>query len=167
VTEVPPTSAGLVLYRQRPHGPEVLLVHPGGPFWAHRDAGAWSIPKGEIDPGEDPRSAALRETTEELGYAPPDPRFQALVPIRQRGGKVVLAWAVEAEWDPSGLASNSFEVEWPRRSGRLQRFAEVDRAQWFDLVEARRRILPAQQPLLDQLAGILRPSRAPAPDQAP
>lgn len=147
-------SAGILLFRSDPDGsPEFLLVHPGGPYWAKRDLGAWSIPKGQIEDGEDPRDCALREMEEELGTLP------ALVPeelitlgsVRQRAGKVVEAWAGEGDFDPSGLASNTFELEWPPHSGREQEFPEVDRAEWFDLAEARRRILPAQAELLDRL----------------
>ena len=149
-----PRSAGLLLYRQRPGGLEVLLVHPGGPFWAKRDLGAWSIPKGELSPGEDPLAAARREASEELG-APIDGPMLALSPVRQRGGKDVLAWAVEADWNPASLQSNHFELEWPPRSGRRQQFPEVDRAAWFTLPEAAARIVSGQRALLDELARLL------------
>ncbi len=150
-------SAGLLVYRRREAGIEVLLVHPGGPFWKTRDAGAWSIPKGEVGAGEDPLAAARRETREETGLAPEGP-FLALTPVRQPGGKRVQAWAVEADWDPARLVSGTFEMEWPPRSGRRQRFPEVDRAAWFEIAEAKRRILRGQLGLLAQLeAAVSRP----------
>ena len=144
-------SAGLLLYRVGPAGLEVLLAHPGGPFWARRDAGAWSIPKGEPAPDEPLLDAAIREVHEELGALVAGP-FLALTPQRQRGGKTVHAWAVEAPFEPSTLVSNTFEMEWPPRSGRRQRFPEIDRAAWFTLAEARDRILPGQAGFLDALA---------------
>ncbi|HET6570175.1 MAG TPA: NUDIX domain-containing protein [Solirubrobacterales bacterium] len=146
-------SAGVLLFRN-PGSPELLLVHPGGPFWAKRDLGSWSIPKGEPDAGEDSRRCALRELAEELGPASPslDPaELIELGSIRQKGGKRVHAWAAEAGFDPAALASNSFEMEWPPRSGKRAEFPEVDRAEWFGPEEARRRILPAQAPLIDRL----------------
>ena len=127
---------------------EVLLVHPGGPFWRNRDAGAWQIPKGEIEPGEDAAAAAVREFEEELGLAVPG-RPLSLATIRQKGGKWVEAFALEGDLAVDLIAGNSFEMEWPPRSGRLQSFPEVDRAQWFSLDEARGMILPSQAPLLD------------------
>jgi predicted NUDIX family NTP pyrophosphohydrolase len=145
------TSAGLLLFRTRGGELEVLLVHPGGPFWAKKDEGAWSIPKGEIDEGEDPLAAAKREVQEELGAAP-DGDFIPLAPVRQAGGKVVHAWAIEADIDPSAITSNTFQLEWPPRSGRQQTFPEVDRAAWFTISEARSKILGGQLPLLDALA---------------
>jgi predicted NUDIX family NTP pyrophosphohydrolase len=147
-------SAGLLLHRRREGALEVLLVHPGGPLWAKRDLGAWSIPKGEIDAGEDPLAAARREVEEETGLRALGP-FEALGSIRQRGGKEVHAWATPADFDPALLRSTTFELEWPPRSGRRQHFPEVDRAAWFSLAEARRRILPAQAPLLDRLEAAL------------
>jgi predicted NUDIX family NTP pyrophosphohydrolase len=151
-------SAGVLLFRKgAADAPEFLLVHPGGPFWTKRDLGAWSIPKGQIEDGEDPRDCALREMREELGPAPtlaPD-QMITLGSVRQRAGKVVEAWASEADFDPAQLASNTFELEWPPRSGRTQEFPEVDRAEWFDLEEARRRILPAQAEFLDRLVAHL------------
>ena|SRR2546422_3715580 len=162
---MPPHSAGLLLYRRRPHGLEVLLVHPGGPFWAHRDLGAWSIPKGEVAPHEDPLSAARREVAEELGVAVIGDVLP-LRPITQRSGKVVLAWAVETDWDPARLRSNTVQVEWPRGSGRVQEVPEVDRAVWFPLPEAQQRILPSQVALLDQLEAVVggtEPWKATAP----
>jgi predicted NUDIX family NTP pyrophosphohydrolase len=146
-------SAGVLLFRNRA-APEVLLVHPGGPFWAKKDLGAWTIPKGEPDPGEDLRQCALREMGEELGPAAPglDPAdLIELGSISQKAGKVVHAWAAEGEFDPAELASNSFEMEWPPRSGVQREFPEVDRAEWFDPAEARRRILPAQAPFIERL----------------
>jgi predicted NUDIX family NTP pyrophosphohydrolase len=149
---VPPQSAGLLLVRRREDGVEVFLVHPGGPFWRNKDLGAWSIPKGAPEAGEDLLDAARRELREETGFAVEGP-FAALAPVRQPGGKVVHAWAVEADVDPSRVVSNTFPLEWPPRSGRTQQFPEVDRAAWFPIDEARRRILRGLAPLLDELAG--------------
>jgi predicted NUDIX family NTP pyrophosphohydrolase len=147
-------SAGILLYRQRPAGLEVLLVHPGGPFWAKKDAGAWSIPKGEIAPGEAPLDRARAEFLEETG-ARVDGDFRPLAPCRQAGGKRITAWAVEGDFDPAALRSNSFTLEWPPRSGRQQEFPEVDRAAWFDLAAARTKINPGQMPLLEELERML------------
>ena len=146
-------SAGVLLFRN-PAELEVLLVHPGGPYWAKKNLGAWSIPKGEPDSGEERPECALREMGEELG--PAAPRLTAadlieLGSIRQKGGKLVHAWAAEGQFDPDRLESNSFEFEWPPRSGERREFPEVDRAEWFNPVEARRRINPAQVTLLDRL----------------
>jgi len=146
-------SAGILLYRINGKGPEFLLVHPGGPFWSRRDEGAWSIPKGEIEPGEETRACALRELGEELGPAP-ELAAEDLVDIgsvRQRSGKVVEAWAAEGEFDPETLESITFAMEWPPRSGREREFPEVDRAAWFDAEGARAKILPAQEPFIDRL----------------
>ena len=143
-------SAGILLYRLRGGALEVLLVHPGGPFWAKKDLGAWTIPKGEIDEGEDVRAAALRELAEETGLEV-EGELVALAPIRQRSGKTVFAWAAEADCDPANLRSNTFSMEWPPKSGRQQEFPEIDRAAWFGMAEARLRILPAQVPLLAEL----------------
>ena len=145
------TSAGILLYRWREGELEVFLVHPGGPFWARKDAGAWSIPKGEFAPDEDPLAAARREFAEETGLAV-DGEFRALRPIRQAGGKVVHAFAIEGEVDPGAIRSDSFTIEWPPRSGRLRAFPEVDRAGWFALAEAQQKILKSQLGLLEQLA---------------
>jgi len=145
-------SAGILLYRRRAGALEVFLAHPGGPFWARKDLGAWTIPKGEIDEGEDPLEAAKREFAEEIGV-PVQGDFHALKPIRQKGGKTVLAWAVEGDCDPDALRSNLFSMEYPPRSGRQAEFPEIDRAQWFGLEEARKRLLPSQLPLLDELIG--------------
>jgi predicted NUDIX family NTP pyrophosphohydrolase len=146
-------SAGVLLYRRAGGVTEFLLVHPGGPFWARRDAGAWSIPKGQIESEEEPRACAIRELEEELGPAADlDPeQLVELGAIRQKAGKVVEAWAAEADFDPASLASNTFEMEWPPRSGDRQEFPEVDRAEWFDPETAREKIIPAQAELLDRL----------------
>ena len=142
------------MYRRRGGQIEVFLVHPGGPYWARKDEGAWSIPKGEIEPSEDPLAAARRELEEETGVRPGGP-FLPLAPVRQRGGKEVLAWACEGDCDPGSIRSNTFTMEWPPRSGRMAEFPEIDRAGWFTLEEARRRILGGQRPLLDELEGLL------------
>ena len=145
-------SAGILLHRAGAGGTEVLLVHPGGPYWAKRDHGAWSIPKGEYEDGEDARACALREFAEELGTPAPDAaELVDLGEVRQKNGKVVTAWALEGDLDAAAIRSNTFSVEWPPRSGRTQEFPEVDRAEWFRLAEARERILPAQAALLDRL----------------
>jgi predicted NUDIX family NTP pyrophosphohydrolase len=146
-------SAGILLYRRTGAEPEFLLVHPGGPFWAKRDAGAWSIPKGQIEEAEEPRACAIRELEEELGPAPEiDPEeLIELGSVRQRAGKVVEAWAAEADFDPDLLDSNTFTMEWPPRSGKQAEFPEVDRAGWFGLEAAREKILAAQAELLDRL----------------
>jgi predicted NUDIX family NTP pyrophosphohydrolase len=144
-------SAGILLYRLRPGGPEVLLVHPGGPFWARKDLGAWSIPKGEVGPDEEPLAAALRELAEETGAALELGRLIELGEMRQRSGKRVQAWAAAGDLDAGAVRSNTFELEWPPRSGRVQEFPEVDRAAWFGLEEAAERLLPGQVPLLERL----------------
>lgn len=152
---MPRRSAGLLLYRRAPTL-EVLLVHPGGPFWAPKDVGAWSIPKGEVEDGEEPLDCALRELAEELGDAAPVPSgFVELGTVRQRAGKEVLAWAAEGDFDPSRLRSATFELEWPPRSGRLLQVPEVDRAAWLAPDEARRLINPAQAVLVDRLEAAL------------
>jgi predicted NUDIX family NTP pyrophosphohydrolase len=152
---MPRLSAGLLPYRRRRGGPEVFLVHPGGPFWARKDQHAWSIAKGEAGPQEDLLAAARREFAEETGLAI-DGRLMRLTPLRQPGGKVVHAWAIEAELDASSIRSNTFALEWPPRSGKMRDFPEVDRAAWFDLVEAGRRIHKGQIPFLDELEERLR-----------
>ncbi|HEY6117381.1 MAG TPA: NUDIX domain-containing protein [Candidatus Dormibacteraeota bacterium] len=144
-------SAGLLLYRDRDGRREVLLIHPGGPFWAKRDTGSWSLPKGEIEPGETAMEVALREFREELGQDPPRGISFALGTIRQAGGKLVHAWAVQGDLDVERIESVTFEMEWPPRSGRKQEFPEVDRAAWFKLEEARTKILPGQAVLIDRL----------------
>lgn len=156
---MPKQSAGLLLYRESGGVLEVLLVHPGGPFWARKDAGAWSIPKGEFDEGEAPLEAARREFTEETGGMV-DGEFVALQPVRQRSGKVVHAFALRGDFDPAALRSNTFSMNWPRGSGRVAEFPEVDRAAWFVLDEAKKRILDGQAPLLDQLQDLLRDARS-------
>jgi predicted NUDIX family NTP pyrophosphohydrolase len=152
---MPALSAGILLYRWRAGEVELLLVHPGGPFWQSKDAGAWTIPKGLVEPGEDEAAAALREFEEELGSRPEGiPR--PLGRIRQTGGKWVEAFALEGDLDPERIVSNVFRMEWPPRSGQLQRFPEVDRAAWMTLAEAGEKILPSQRPLLDRLREDLR-----------
>ena len=142
------TSAGILLRRA---SGEVLLVHPGGPFWAKKDEGAWSIPKGEIEPGENPAERALIEFEEETGTRLDPGDLRPLGEVRQKGGKRVIAFTATGDLDADAIVSNTFEMEWPPRSGRRQSFPEVDRAAWFDLDEARRRINPAQAALLDEL----------------
>jgi predicted NUDIX family NTP pyrophosphohydrolase len=146
------TSAGLIVFRERAGVLEVLLGHMGGPYWARKDEGAWSIPKGELEDGEPPLAAARREFQEELGHAPPDGPLLDLGEIRQKAGKVVVAFAVEGDFDPAQLVPGTFELEWPPRSGRRQAFPEVDRVAWFDLATAKRRIVQGQVALLDRLA---------------
>lgn len=148
-------SAGILLFRERDGEPEVLLVHPGGPMWARRDEGAWSIPKGEFGPDEDPLLAARREFAEELGSPPPEGAASELGEIRQKSGKRVRAWALGGDLDASAITSNTCQVQWPPRSGRLIEVPEVDRAEWFSLRDARERINPAQVPLLERLAALL------------
>lgn len=148
-------SAGLLLYRLAAGTTEVLLVHPGGPFWRNKDAGAWQIPKGLIAPGEEPLAAALREASEELGMSF-DGTPLPLGEIRQAGGKYVDAFALEADIDVSRVVSNQFEMEWPPRSGKRQSFPEIDAARWFTLAEARTMMLTSQQPFLDRLKPLVR-----------
>lgn len=148
---MPKKSAGLLLYRHNEGSIEVLLVHPGGPFWRNKDEGAWTIPKGEFA-DEDPLAAARREFKEETGSAPPDGPSIPLTPIKQKNGKIVHAWAVEGDFDPATLNSNEFETEWPPKSGRMQKFPEVDRAEWFAPDVARQKMLGGQQALIDELA---------------
>jgi predicted NUDIX family NTP pyrophosphohydrolase len=147
-------SAGLLLFRRRGSGIEVFLAHPGGPFWMKKDQGAWSIPKGEFAEGEDALAAARREFAEEIGQ-PVEGAFMALTPCKQPSRKVVHAFAIEADADADRIRSNTFEIEWPPRSGRKQSFPEVDRAQWFEVGEARRRLQPGQVPILEELLGRL------------
>ena len=148
------SSAGLLMYRHQNGKLEVFLVHPGGPYWAKKDEGAWSIPKGEPFPGEDLLEAARRELGEETGFSPAG-KFIPLQPVRQSGGKIVHAWAVRGDFDPGGLRSNTFSIEWPPRSGRLQTFPEVDRAEWFPIEIARKKILKSQTGFLNELESIL------------
>jgi predicted NUDIX family NTP pyrophosphohydrolase len=149
---VPRRSAGILLHRLRGGEREVLLVHPGGPFWAKRDEGAWSIPKGEYDDGEDPRACALREFEEELGTAlPPGTELAELGTVKQSAGKVITAFGAAGDLDPDAISSNTFTVEWPPRSGQMREFPEVDRAGWFGLADAREKLNPAQVELLDRM----------------
>ncbi len=153
---MPKQSAGLLLYRIRARKLEVLLVHPGGPLWAKKDDGAWSIPKGEINGGDDALATAKREFEEELGSAPPEGDAIALAPVRQSGGKLVHAFAIEGDFDTSSIRSNTFTLEWPPRSGRSQQFPEVDRAEWFPVEIAQQKVLKGQAPLLRELVEKLR-----------
>ena len=152
---MPKESAGLIMVRLTP-APEVLLVHPGGPFYTQKDLGHWTLPKGEPDPGEDLLLTAQREFLEETGFAP-QPPFHPLGSIRQAGGKLVTAWAFFGDCDPAQLQSNTCQIEWPPRSKRLLTIPEVDRAAWFPLPEAHRHIRDTQRPLLDRLATLLQP----------
>ena len=151
---MPKPSAGILMYRRR-NELEVLLVHPGGPFWGHKDLGSWSIPKGEIEPLEDPLAAARREFHEETGFKA-NGTFIPLEALKQRSGKVIHAWAVEGDFDTTKVTSNVIELEWPRGSGKTQAFPEVDRAEWLDLPMARRKLMPGQVPFVDQLERLLR-----------
>jgi predicted NUDIX family NTP pyrophosphohydrolase len=153
---MPKQSAGLLLYRINDQKLEVFLVHPGGPFWAKKDRGAWSIPKGEYSAGEEPLAAARREFQEETGFAV-EGDFIELGTIRQAGGKLVSAWAIEGDCDPAALTSSLAQIQWPPRSGKTIEFPEVDRGTWFPLSEARERILQSQTPLLDRLVEKLGP----------
>jgi predicted NUDIX family NTP pyrophosphohydrolase len=146
-------TAGLLLFR-RCNELEVLLIHPGGPFWAKKDLGAWSLPKGQIEDNEAPLDAAKREFTEETGFTV-DGEFLPLNPVRQSGGKLVHAWAVEGDCDPARLQSNRFSMEWPPKTGTLREYPEADRAAWFAIPEARKRILPSQKDFLEQLTSLL------------
>jgi predicted NUDIX family NTP pyrophosphohydrolase len=154
---MPKKSAGLLLFRRNSHDEplEVLLVHPGGPFWRKKDEGFWTIPKGEFTDDEDALVAAKREFQEETGGEPPAGDYIQLKPVKQASGKVVHAWAIEGDFEPARLQSNTFLVEWPPRSGRMQEFPEVDRAAWFTPDRARRMILAGQSPLIDQLLNYL------------
>lgn len=151
-------SAGILLHRQTKDGLEVLLVHPGGPMWARRDQGAWSIPKGEYEEGDEPLAAARREFEEELGTPAPTGVIADLGEIRQKSGKRVRAWAIAGDLDPADVVSNRCEVEWPPRSGRKIEIPEVDRAEWFALETAREKLNAGQVPLLDRLVHILEAS---------
>ena len=156
------TSAGLLLYRVSDQGLQVFLAHPGGPLWAKKDLGAWSIPKGELDPEEDALAAAQREFAEETGQQVTGD-FIPLTPLKQPGGKTVHAWAVEGECDPGAVRSNLFTIEWPPRSGRRQEFPEIDRAGWFSIEEARGKILQGQAGFLDELVRKLEENRKGSP----
>lgn len=152
---MPKLSAGLLLYRITDGGVEVLIGHPGGPFWARKDEGAWSIPKGEYVDGEDPWTVAQREFEEELGKTPPDgPRID-FAPLKQPSGKIITAFAVRGDLDLDGTVSNTFELEWPKGSGRVREFPEIDRVGWFSVVEANVKLLKGQRPLLDRLMAAL------------
>lgn len=155
---MPRKSAGILLYRINNKILEVLLVHPGGPFWKNKDAGAWSIPKGEFDENEDALQAAQREFEEETGIAI-DGDFIPLSPVKQKSGKIVYAWALEKDIDTTNIQSNFFEMEWPPRSGKKQQFPEVDRGAWLTIPEAKEKINPYQVALLEELAGQLKHSR--------
>jgi predicted NUDIX family NTP pyrophosphohydrolase len=148
-------SAGIVLFRRRRSGMEVFLVHPGGPFWKNKDDGAWSIPKGEYAPGEDPLAAARREFEEETGFACPGGDSVPLGDLKQPGGKIVAAFAIEGDCDADTIRSNFFEIEWPPKSGKMQQFPEVDRAGWFAPVEARKKLLAGQHEFLNRLAELV------------
>ncbi len=152
---MPRTSAGILLWRRGAAGVEVLLGHMGGPFWARRDDAAWSIPKGEYGPGEDPFAVALREFEEELGTPVPADDFLRLGEVRQSGGKVLTVWAAEGDLDATTTRSNTFSLEWPPRSGRLQDFPEIDRAAWLAVDVARTKLVKGQVPLLDRLLAAL------------
>jgi predicted NUDIX family NTP pyrophosphohydrolase len=147
---MPKRSAGILMYRRGPHGLEVLLVHPGGPFWARKDLGAWSIPKGEYSEGDEALATAIREFAEEIGTHPRG-EFRSLGELTQPGRKIVTAFAVEGDFDPATLKSNTFELEWPPKSGRKATFPEVDRAQWFSLEMARAKILSGQREFITRL----------------
>ena len=152
---MPRRSAGILLYRRLHGALEVLLVHPGGPMWVNRDAGAWSIPKGEYSDDEDPQAVALREFQEETGQPPPTGDLVALGEIRQKGGKVVTAWAAPGDLDPEAITSNTFKLQWPPNSGRWRTVPEVDRAGWFDPSTAKDKLLAAQAELVDRLLAVL------------
>lgn len=151
----PPLSAGIILFRKRGDDTEVLLIHPGGPYWARKDAGAWMIPKGGVDPGETASDAAAREFEEELG-SPLTTTPLRLCRVKQSGGKVVEVFAAEGDFDPEGLKSTEFEMEWPPRSGEMRSYPEADKAQWMTLANARRMMLPSQLPVLDALEARLK-----------
>jgi predicted NUDIX family NTP pyrophosphohydrolase len=149
-------SAGIVLYRRRGVELEVFLVHPGGPFWTKKDAGAWSIPKGEYEPGNDAFAAALREFEEETGAACPTGEARSLDTVKLSSGKVISAWAIDGDCDARAIRSNLFSMEWPPKSGKMQEFPEVDRAEWFGLVAAHKKIHPMQGAFLDRLVELVR-----------
>lgn len=159
-------SAGILMYRWRGPRIQVLLIHPGGPYWAQKDLGAWSIPKGEFGPGEHPLQAARREFEEETGLHV-DGRFMQLTPRRQPGGKLIHVWAVEGEFDAAAIVSNTFETEWPPRSGRLQKFPEADRAGWFDVGTAREKLHKGQVAFLDDFEQHLAEAALKAPLEMP
>ena len=152
---MPRTSSGLLMHRHHNGTLQVLLVHPGGPFWTHKDLGAWSIPKGEVEEGEDLLATAQREFKEELSLDPTPP-FHPLGQIKQKAGKIVHAWSFQGDCDPTQCRSNTLRIEWPPKSGKWSTYPEVDRAEFFDLPTARQKINPAQIPFLDQLESALR-----------
>ena len=161
-------SAGLLLYRTTAQGVvEVLIAHPGGPFWMRKDDGAWSIPKGEYDTGDDPLAAAYREFREETGCEPPDGEVVALGELKQPGGKKVTVWALEGDLDVARASSNTFELEWPPRSGRVQEFPEVDRVEWASVSRARTKLLKGQVLFLDRMMDALAQNGASIEDEAP
>ncbi len=147
---MPKRSAGIVLYRMKNRELEIFLVHPGGPFWINKDAGAWSIPKGEIEEGEDPLAVAVREFKEETGQQITGD-FEQLQPVKQKAGKIITAWAVKGNVDENRIISNTFEIEWPPKSGKMRAFPEIDKAEWFGISDARDKINPGQVGLLDEL----------------
>ena len=155
---MPKLSAGILVYRIKNKDPEFFLVHPGGPFWVNKDTGSWSIPKGEYKEGEDPLAAAVREFREETGFDAPQ-RLAPLKPLKQPSGKIVSAWSGEGDFDSGKLHSNTFKMEWPPRSGIEKEFPEVDRADWFDTVTARQKILKGQAGFLDEAEEIIKQSR--------
>jgi predicted NUDIX family NTP pyrophosphohydrolase len=159
------TSAGILLWRERAGGIEVLLAHQGGPFWVKKDLGHWTVPKGEIEPGEERLAVARREFLEETGHAVPDGPAIELGEITQKSGKVVVAWAVRGDLDPSLAFSNTYDLEWPPRSGRIQSFPEIDRVDWFGLEEAARRLKAAQVPFLERLQAGLGDDGRHAPEE--
>lgn len=153
------TSAGILLWRNRKGRLEVLLAHPGGPFWVKKDIGHWTIPKGEVEPGEEFAAVARREFAEETGHQAPNRQLIDLGQIKQKSGKIVLGWAVEGDLDPATALSNTYDLEWPPRSGSVRTFPEIDRVEWFGLDEARRRLKAAQVPFLDRLQAALAPDQ--------
>lgn len=152
---MPKKSAGILFYRLANGMPEVLLVHPGGPFWVNKDSGAWSVPKGEFEAGEEPLAAAIREVKEELGIEVSGD-FVELAPARQKSGKIIYTWALQRDVDVSNITSNTFELEWPPKSGKMILVPEVDKAAWFSLQEARDKIIPGQIPVLESVAALLK-----------
>lgn len=154
---MPKLSAGILLYKKKNNALLVFLIHPGGPFFAKKDEGAWSVPKGELNEGEDPFRAALREFEEETGCRP-EGNFIPLSPVTQKGGKTVLAWAVEGDCEPGTIKSNTFTLEWPPGSGKMREYPEVDRAGWFTIEEAKQKINPAQFALLAELSAAIGPN---------
>lgn len=153
---MPRISSGLLMYRRKPVGLQVLLVHPGGPFWKNKDDGAWSIPKGEVCEGEGLLACAQREFQEETGFMPSG-NYLELKPIKQKSGKIVHAWAFEGDCDPAAIKSNTFKIEWPPKSSKWITIPEVDRAEFFDILTAKQKINPAQADFLDQLTALLKP----------